>query len=55
MSCGCGSGQAGGDLWEARSIGQGTLTLDGDGRTQGTKGEAIEAARAVSDSYLVKV
>ncbi|MET0271885.1 MAG: hypothetical protein ABW360_02735 [Phenylobacterium sp.] len=55
MSCGCGgAGAANGDLWEARTVGGGALTL-ASGGTQGTKAEAIEAARGVSGSYLKKV
>ncbi len=55
MSCGCGSGgSAGGDLWEARTVSGGALRL-GNGNTQGTKAEAIEAARGVADAYLKKV
>lgn len=54
MSCGCGgSSAANGDLWEARTT-AGTITL-ASGATQGTKAEAIEAARGVSGSYLKKV
>lgn len=54
MSCGCGSGGAANtDLWEARTA-SGPITL-ANGATQGTKGQAIEAARGVSGSYLKKV
>lgn len=55
MSCGCGSGSAaGGELWEARTVSGGAIPL-ASGQTQGTKAEAIEAARGVSGSYLKKV
>lgn len=58
MSCGCGSGSSGGELYEARTVGGGTLTLSEDGRTQGTRAEAIQAARNAPSSagaYLKKV
>lgn len=55
MSCGCGgSSGAPGELWEARVAGGGSLDL-GDGKTQGTKAEAIAAAREVNGAYLKKV
>lgn len=59
-SCGsCGGGAAGGDVYEARTVNpSATLPLDETGRTQGTRAEAIEAAKAApsaSGPYLAKV
>lgn len=53
-SCGCGGAVNTSDLWEARTVSNGVLEV-APGRTQGSKDEAIQAARGRQDAYLVRV
>jgi hypothetical protein len=55
MGCACGSAAgATGDLYEARTISGQTLEV-APGRTQGTRAEAMNAAKSTNGSFLVKV
>jgi hypothetical protein len=54
MSCGCGEAAGTGDLYEARTVAGQTLEV-APGRTQGTRSEAMTAAKTTVGSYLVKV
>jgi hypothetical protein len=55
MSCGCGSSAASGtDLYEARTVGGQTLEV-APGRTQGSRTEAMAAAKTTVGAFLVKV